>query len=191
MGTIKDWVQKVFIGVCAVILGAFIFFQTENFAMFLVIAIGVFAVINGFFVLYTGVKAGFSHKTKTTLVIRGTLGLVAGIIAIFLPMMIINITWTVMLYILGIQLIASGILELYGVIEMRKMEMPTHARIAEAIVSIVLAVLIMSMPQEIGKTLLRVIGAMVLVYGIVMIVNGYRRRREDEGDIYLHGFDNK
>jgi len=190
MGTVKDWIQKVLIGVCAVILGAFIFFQTENFAMFLVIAIGVFAVINGFFVLHTGIKADFSRRTRNALMLRGILGLAVGILAIFLPMLLVKITWTIMLYILAAQLIISGVLELYGAVEMKKLEMPVNGRIAEAVVSIALAVLIMSMPQEIGRTILKVIGALVLGYGIIMIVHGFRRRKEEE-DIFISSYDSR
>ncbi len=191
MEPMKDWFQKICIGIAAVILGAFIFFQTANFAMFLVIALGVYAVINGFFVLYTGMQAPFAKPMKTAVILRGGISLGIGLFAIFLPMIFLKITWITMLYVIGIQLLISGILGIVNIFEMRKLEMPVTARMVEAVVSIALALLILIMPQQIGETLLKVIGVFVVVYGISMIIRGYKRRKDEEQRYYRTEYNNK
>ncbi len=184
MEPLKDWFQKICIGIAAVILGAFIFFQTANFAMFLVIALGVYAVINGFFVLYTGLQAPFAKPMKTAVILRGGISLGIGIFAIFLPMVFLKVSWIMMLYVIGIQLIISGILGIVNIFEMRKLEMPVTARIIEASISIALALLILIMPQQIGETLLKVIGVFVVVYGVTMIIRGYQRKKDEDHQYY-------
>ncbi len=184
MGPIKDWLQKMFIGIFAVIIGAFIFFQTANFAMFLVIALGIFAVLNGFFILFTGIKAPFEKSAKAVIIARGAVSLTVGLCAVFLPMLFLKITWFTMLYVIGFQLFITGVLGIINAVEMKRYHMPVISRIVEAVISIALALLIIFMPQEIGETLLKVLGVFVVGFGIVMIVKGLSLRKDSDHDYY-------
>jgi len=184
MGPMRDWLQKMFIGIFAVIMGAFIFFQTENFAMFLVIALGIYAVLNGVFTLYTGLRIPLRQAAKLTTIIRGGVSLAIGICAIFLPMIFLKITWITMLYIIGFQLIVSGVLGIMSAIEMKRFGMPIAVRMAEAVVSIALALLIIFMPEQIGETLLKVLGVFVVGYGVMMIIKGFALRGDGDFDYY-------
>ena len=189
----REWLQKVFIGVCAVIIGAFIFFQTANFAMFLVIALGIYAVLNGAFVIYTGVKAPFRKPTRITVVTRGGISLAVGLCAVLLPMTMLRITWITMLYVVGIQLLISGILGIIGALEMHRYGMPIISRMVEAVLSIALALLILFMPEQIGETLLKVLGVFVVGYGIMLVVKGYSLRNDHDFAYYRspHRYDRK
>ncbi len=193
MGPMKEWLQKVFIGICAVIIGAFIFFQTANFAMFLVIALGIYAVLNGIFVIYTGLKAPFHRPTRITMITRGGISLVVGFAAVLLPMTVLRITWITMLYVVGFQLLISGILGVISTLEMKRYGMPVVSRMVEAILSIALALLIIFIPEQIGETLLKVIGVFVVGYGIVLIVKGYRLRNDRDYEYYrsVHSYNHK
>ncbi len=192
MGLVKEWLQKVIIGIFSVIIGAFIFFQTANFAMFLVIALGIYAVLNGFFIVYTGVKAPFQKPVKITVISRGAFSLVVGLCAVFLPMIFLKLTWFTMLYVIGFQLLISGVLGIISALEMKRYEMPIISRLIEAVISIALALLIIFMPQQIGETLLKVLGVFVVGFGIVMIVKGFALRGDTDYDYYrsAHPYNN-
>lgn len=170
-----QWLQTVLLGACALIIGAFIFFQTENFAMFMVIAVGIFAIVNGIIVLRTLNRAKFSKMTRNAILIRGIVSLVIGIFAVGLPVATAKFTWTFMLYVLGVQLILSALFQLFAMFEMRRLHLPVMSQIIEAAIALALAIMIFTMPQEIGQTILKVVGVLVVVYGIIMVASGLKK----------------
>jgi len=184
MGPMREWLQKLLIGIFAVIIGSFIFFQTANFAMFLVIALGIYAVLNGVVVLFTGTRAPLHSRARQAVLIRGGLSLAVGICAVFLPMIFLQVTWFLMLLIVGIHLLISGVLGVVNALDMKRYEIPYVSRMAEAVISIALALLIIFMPQQIGETLLKMLGVIVVGYGIMMIVKGISRRKDNDYSYY-------
>ena len=168
------WMQKLFLGICFMVIGAFIFFQTKGFTMFLAIAIGVYAVVNGVIILSTALRARFSDNMKRTMIIRGAISLGVGLLAILLPILIVNIAWTISLYLLGIQLVISAVLQIYLSIEMRRISLPIMSTVIEIIISLLLAFLVFTMPQEIGRSIVKVSGSIVFVYGLILVVYSLR-----------------
>jgi hypothetical protein len=141
MDNSRKWLQQLVLGASIMVVGAFIFFQTKDFTMFLSIAIGIYVVVNG----------------------------VVGLIAIMLPLVFARITWTFVLYLLGILLVASAAIQIYLALELSKIDVPVYARAVEAGVSILMALLIFTMPDAIGNTILKVAGFIVFGYGLLIV----------------------
>lgn len=170
----KKWMQQLGLGVCTMIIGAFIFFQTKDFTMFLSIAIGIYAVVNGIIVLTTALRTKFSDEVKRAMLIRGSTSLGIGVIALLLPLVFVKVTWTLVLYLLGIQLVASAVMQIYISLELRRLELPIITGVVEAGVSLIMAFLIFTMPQEIGMTILKVAGFIVFAYGLLIVIRALR-----------------
>jgi uncharacterized membrane protein HdeD (DUF308 family) len=171
------WMQKLFLGICTMVIGAFIIFQTKGFTMFLAIAIGIYAVVNGIMTVSAAYKAKLSDQMKRALFVRGAASCLIGLLALLLPVLFVKITWTFVLYLLGIQLLVSAILQIYLSVEMRRLSLPIAASVVEVVVSVVLAFLVFTMPQEIGMTIVRVAGFIVFSYGLVLVVHSFRTHR--------------
>lgn len=174
MGADLKWMQKLFLGICTLAIGAFIFFQNKGFSMFLAISIGVYAVVNGVIVLTAAYKAQFSDQMKRTMFIRGIVSLSIGLLALLMPLLFVKITWTFVLYLLGVQLLVSSVMQIYLCIEMRRIELPVTSTVVEATVSMLLAFLVFTMPQQIGMTIVRVAGFIIFSYGLVLVVQSLR-----------------
>ncbi len=166
----KAWMQRLAIGICTMVIGSFIFFQTKDFTMFLAVAIGIYAVVNGIVVLVTSIKTNLSDKIKKGLVIRGAISLGIGALALLLPIVFAKITWTIAIYILAVQLLAAAGLQIYLSIQMKKVDYPILGSIIEIVISLMLAFLIFTMPQEIGMTIIRVAGIIIFAYGLLLVV---------------------
>ncbi len=174
MFTDKAWMQRLTIGMCTMIVGAFIFFQTKDFTMFLAVAIGIYAIVNGIVVVVTSFKTNLSGSIKKAMVIRGLVSLGIGAVAILMPILFIKITWTFTLYILAVGLLGSAGLQTYLAIEMKKVDYPILGYIIEIVISLLLAFLIFTMPQEIGMTIIRVVGFIIFAYGLILVIKAIR-----------------
>lgn len=174
MNSDKKWLRRLAIGICTMIIGAFIFFQTRDFTMFLSIAIGIYAIVNGILVLVQALKSVFGESLRRSLFIRGGVSLGIGLIALLMPFLFAAVTWTFVLYVLGIQLIASAGLQIYLSIEYKRLEVPVTASVIEICISLALAFLIFTMPQEIGMTIIRVVGFILFAYGLVLVIQSVR-----------------
>lgn len=163
------WLQQLVLGASIMAVGAFIFLQTKDFTMFLSIAIGIYVVVNGVVVLTTGLNTKFSAKVKKAMIIKGIVATAVGLAAILLPLVFARITWTFVLYVLGILLIASAVIQIYVALELSKIDVPVYARAIEAGVSILMALLIFTMPDAIGNTILKVAGFIVFGYGLLIV----------------------
>jgi uncharacterized membrane protein HdeD (DUF308 family) len=169
MDNSRKWLQQLVLGASIMVVGAFIFFQTKDFTMFLSIAIGIYVVVNGVVVLTTGMKTKFSAEVKKAMIIKGIVATAVGLIAIMLPLVFARITWTFVLYLLGILLVASAAIQIYLALELSKIDVPVYARAVEAGVSILMALLIFTMPDAIGNTILKVAGFIVFGYGLLIV----------------------
>ena len=93
-----------------------------------------------------------------------------------------------MLYVLGAYLVLAAALEIYGVIKLRTEGVNTKPFITEIIASIVLAVLLFSVPAAIGLTLIRIIGAGACIAGAGILI---RELRNKETVIYAEDITDK
>jgi uncharacterized membrane protein HdeD (DUF308 family) len=177
MKTTNQWLISILIGAVAIAAGVFLFFQTEEFAKVLVFGIGVFVFINGASALYLATRKGFSQWGRNTYLIRGVLGIVVGLVAILLPLAVAKNIWYTMVYVLGVELALAGILALLNISGLKKQGLSLYRPLANALVSLVLALVIFIMPQESGQVLLSLIAAAAVIYGLTMILIGLNRRK--------------
>jgi uncharacterized membrane protein HdeD (DUF308 family) len=165
----KKWLQQLVLGASIMIIGAFIFFQTKDFTMFLSIAIGIYVVVSGVIVLTTGLRTKFSQEVKKAMIIKGIITSAIGLVALLLPLVFVKVTWTFVLYLLGLLLVSSAVIQIYLAVQLSKIDVPVYTRAIEAGVSILMALLIFTMPDAIGMTILKVAGFIVFGYGLLIV----------------------
>ena len=181
MKSTKQWLQYIILGVIACIAGVFIFFQTENFAKVMVIGIGAFAFVNGSGALFLTVKSQYDEKTRSLLLIRGMLGVIVGIVAVLLPLASNKDIWSLMLYVLAGELTLSVLMTLLSMNGLKKTGTPLTRSLINTGISAALALVIFIMPKESGQLILSVIAAIIVIYGIAMILAGISRKKPASG----------
>ncbi len=173
----KQWLQNMFLGLIAIVAGIVIFFQKEEPSKLMVIGIGIFVFVTGTIALFFALKKTIHDLTRNLLLIRGIIGVVAGIVSILLPLADIGIGWELMRTILGVVLAAGSLLILFSLSGLKKAGMQISGTLATLGISIVLALIIFFTSKVSGKLIISLIAAALVIYGIILIFIGFQKRK--------------
>jgi uncharacterized membrane protein HdeD (DUF308 family) len=171
------WWSLLVPGVIAILAGAFIFFQTDNFVQLLTLTVGFFVLVNGLATVIGAIRATGDSGRRLLTLLRGVLGILIGALALTLPFMFAAIAWSVMLTLVAIQLIVAAILEIAVAYRLRGRGAPMSSALVSAVFSILLAVLLLYAPAAVGVATLRFIAILIMLLGIGLVVTGWRLRR--------------
>ena len=157
----------LFGGLLMIILGLVMLIAPEPFIQVFWVVIGIVVVLEGFVTLFSVRTEVADPRVRGMLLIRSLLGIVVGLVAVFLPMLVAKVSWTVMLYILAIEMIVSAVMQFFVAHDLRALSLPARDYIIEAILLIALAVILFMFPLQIGKIFIRIAGAAVIIAGCV------------------------
>ena len=157
----------LFGGLLMIILGLVMLIAPEPFIQVFRVVIGIAVVLEGFVTLFSVRTEVADPRVRGMLLIRSLLGIVVGLVAVFLPMLVAKVSWTVMLYILAIEMIVSAVMEFFVAHDLCALDLPARDYIIEAILLIVLAVILFMFPKEIGMIVVRIAGVAVIIGGCV------------------------
>ena len=134
-----------------------------------VIILGIESVANGIYQLIYTRKLFPDSTFQYSVLIRGMLSVVIGLLAFFLPLRFAAMLWTVMLYVLAVYLLVGSMLLLYSIGKLRDSGIDRRQFVIEAVVSIILALIMLLIPVDIGTTLVRIAGFVLLLVGSAFI----------------------
>ncbi|MCU0312300.1 MAG: DUF308 domain-containing protein [Acidimicrobiales bacterium] len=157
------------IGALALIAGIVLLFWPDRTITVVARVVGILILVVGF---GQAIEAVTTHRKGSywgLLLLRGVVNLVAGALLLFWP----SITVTVIVWLLGIELVLSGILGLIASTQVPK-DMGKSGIVVQALVAIVLGIIIMVWPSA-TLTVMAVLGAIVLiVLGVMFLVSGFQ-----------------
>ncbi len=141
-----------------------------------VIILGLFALANGAYNLIhvRSLIEGASYKKIVT--IRAITSIIVGFAAISLPLLFVEIVWTVMVYIMATYLILSAIAELISASKLKEVGISQKVITTEIIASFVLAIILFILAGEIAYIFIRVIGIILLLFSISLAVWEWKNR---------------
>ena len=154
------------IGILSIIIGLMMLIVPRQCIKAIVVILGIFSIGNGIFNLLSIRKLIADSNFVKTITIRGTISIIVGLLAILLPLVFAGILWTVMVYTLAFYLLISSGMEIYSTIKMRQVGINTKPYIAEIIGSIVIAIILLIIPAEIGTLIIRFLGLAIMLVGI-------------------------
>ncbi len=164
------------IGILSAVIGLLMIFAPEACIKVTVILMGITAIINGLYNLFTVrtlLQDTYFSRVVTT---RGIISLVIGIIAVALPLVLAGTLWTIMLYVLGGYLLLSAFSEVYMTAKIKQAGYGTKYYLGEIILSVILAVILFTMPAAIGYTLVRILGILLILFGAGFIGLEWKNR---------------
>jgi uncharacterized membrane protein HdeD (DUF308 family) len=133
----------------------------------LVLLYGAYALTDGVFAVVAGVRGGLWG-----MVVVGLLGIAAGAIAFVWP----GITALALLYVIAIASIARGVFEIAAAVALRKEIEHEWLLAAAGALSIAFGVLVALFPGAGAVSLVWLIGAFAMVFGVALIGLGFRLR---------------
>ena len=157
------------IGVLAIIIGLMMLIVPHQCIKAIVIILGVFSVGNGVYNLFAIRRLIADSDFAITITIRGIISIIVGLLAILLPLIFAGVIWTIMVYILAFYLLISSGMEIYGATKMKKVGINTKPYIAEIIGSIIIALILLIIPAEIGTLIVRLLGIAIMIVGIGLL----------------------
>ncbi len=155
----------LFGGLLLILLGLVMLIAPSRFIGFFWVLIGIAVILEAFITLFSVRPEIADPRARKMLLIRSILGIAVGLVAVFLPLFIAGTVWTVMLYILGIEMIVSAVMEFFVVRDLRALGLPVRDYVIEALLLIALAVILFIFPLQIGIVFIRIAGVAVVIAG--------------------------
>ncbi|MEM9775538.1 MAG: DUF308 domain-containing protein [Chloroflexota bacterium] len=165
----RGWIGLLIRGLLIAIAGGFIIFYPENFIRLLTVVIGAWMVVSGFVTLIGSFGIRNDNRRRNTSLIRSILNIVIGGLAVAMPFLVAQTWWTILLFIVAIQLCIAAVMEIVIGFRMRSSGLPAGGAFAGAAISIAIAVILFLAPEFLGATLVTLIGVSILVLGVIMM----------------------
>ena len=169
-----NWWGLALRGLAAIVLGVLCFVLTGMALAFLVALFVAYLLIDGVVALVVGIR------TRSWLVgIEGVLGIVAGMAAALFP----AITALVLALIIGAWAVVTGGLEIWAAVRLRRVIRNEWALIVGGMASLIFGVLMFIFPGAGLVTIVWIIGAYGIVFGILLLIAAFnlRARRDEVG----------
>jgi uncharacterized membrane protein HdeD (DUF308 family) len=168
----RNWWAVLLRGIAAVIFGLVAFLWPGITGIALVLLFGAYAFVDGIFALVSAIRAAESHERWVAFAIEGILGLVFAAITLFdlrLAAFALYVTiaaWAVL----------TGILELVASVQLRKVIPNDWLLVLGGVASIVFGILMIVYPLLGALTVIWLIGAYAILFGVILIGFSLRLR---------------
>jgi uncharacterized membrane protein HdeD (DUF308 family) len=169
----RAWSVLLLRGIANVLFALVAFLQPGLTLVALVLVWGVYAVVDGAMALTTGIAARRSGGSSWPLLVAGTSGLVAGIVACVWP----GVTLLVLLTMMSVWAVIRGILEIAAAVRLRHVLPRAWLLGASGAASIGLGLLLILRPAIALVTLVYLAGAAALLFGTLSIALALHLRR--------------
>jgi uncharacterized membrane protein HdeD (DUF308 family) len=147
---------------------------------FLVTLFGVYALFDGVLAIVSTIKAVQGHRRWGPFLIEGVIGILFGLYAIVFP---IGAAAAFVTFV-AVWAIFTGILEIMAAIRLRRHIQGEWVLILLGVLSVLLGVILLASPVAGAVFLVSVFAAYGLIFGILLIVLGFRVQRVPESVVY-------
>jgi uncharacterized membrane protein HdeD (DUF308 family) len=174
MVLVGNWWAFVLRGIVSILFGLLAFAMPGMALLSLVFLFGFYAIADGVFNLVAAFRrTGAEQQPWWALLIEGVLGIIGGLIALFVP----GLTALVLLYIIAGWAIATGVFEVIAAIRLRKQITGEWLLILSGVLSLAFGCLLFLFPGAGALAVVLWIGAYAIVSGIMLIALGTRLRK--------------
>ncbi len=157
-------------------LGVILIFAPTLIVKVAVIIGGLYAIKNGVYSLVSVCPNIANEKSKKTAKTRAIISIIIGLVAVVLPLVLAGIVWTIMLYVLAVYFLSYAITEFGRLQRLKSAGIVDKVFTTDVIVGLVLALVLFLLPNEIGGTLLRIIGGILVVASSTLIFAVFKSR---------------
>ncbi len=167
----RSWWVTVLRGVLAIGLGIFAWGRPDLFWGSLVLVIGVYLVVDGLFTIGAAIQGTTSDRWLHLL--EGVAGVGLGAVVFAYP----DLAGTAIVIVVGVWAVVTGILEILSAYRLRKeIDDEWFLGIGGAL-SVGLGIILLARPQFGQVTTTYVLGTYGIIFGVVLVLLGFRLRR--------------
>lgn len=168
----RNWWALVIRGIAAILFGVLAFVWPGLTVLALVILFAAFAAVDGVFALVAAWRAAEGRRQWWPLALEGVAGIGVAVLTAVWP----DATAFALLFLIAAWALATGVLEIWAAIRLRKVIEGEWLLALVGVASIVFAVLIVIFPGEGAVGIVWAIGTYAVVFGVLLISLGLRLR---------------
>jgi uncharacterized membrane protein HdeD (DUF308 family) len=173
----KNWGWIALRGAAAVIFGVLAFAWPVKALFVLVLFFGAYALVEGIFALIAAFRVRDGGKPMWSFVVIGILGIAAGIVTFLWP----GITALALLSLIAVWALFMGVFQIVAAVRLRKEITHEWLLGLSGLLSVVFGVAMLARPVEGLLAIVWVIAAYSIVFGILLIVLGFRLKNRASG----------
>lgn len=166
-GLARNWWLLAIRGIAGILFGIGAFVWPGLTLSVLILLVGAYALVDGLFALIAGIGA-----RRWLMALEGLAGLILGVLTFVWP----GITALVLLYFIAMWSIITGVFEIAMAVQLRKVIANEWMLILSGILSLILGFVLIVYPGAGALSLIWLIGAYALIFGIVTLGLAFRLR---------------
>ncbi len=170
----RHWWVVALRGLAAIVFGILTLIWPGVTLTVLVLLFGAYAIVDGILSLYVAVRSGGNHVWAPLL--EGIVGIVAGLVAFFLP----GLTALALLFVIAAWAILTGILEVIGAVRLRRVISNEWMLIFSGVLSVIFGLVLIAQPGAGALAVVWLIGIYAVIFGIAMLGLAWRLRGMQE-----------
>ncbi len=168
----QNWWLVILRGIFGILFGLAAFVWPAITWLTLIVMFGIYAIVDGLVAIITGLSRTKDSPRWWTFLLEGLISIGAGVVALIWP----GLTSLVLVYMIASWAVITGILEIVAAIRLRNEITNEWMLGVGGLVSIALGVLLFLRPVAGGLAIIWTIAAYALIFGVLLVVLGFRRR---------------
>jgi uncharacterized membrane protein HdeD (DUF308 family) len=168
----RGWRRMLVRGIAAILFGIFTWLAPGITLVALVLLFGCYALVDGALASWIAVAARKRTENWWLLLLAGLVGIGVGIITLTSP----GVTAVALLFYMAIWAIARGVLEIVAALRLRDEIEGEWLFIVSGLFSVAFGVLLMAKPGAGALTVLWLVAAYAVVFGIVLVMLAFKAR---------------
>lgn len=166
------WWALALRGVVAILFGIVAVATPGLTLAIIVLLFGVYALIDGIVAIVTAIRAAHGHRRWGAFLVEGIVGIVAGLVALFVPV----VALAFLIYLVGAWAIITGVLEITAAMRLRQHVPGEWLLILTGIVSIIFGIAVFAAPVVGVVAIALWLGIYALMFGILLLTLAFRLR---------------
>ena len=169
----KYWWAMAWRGVAGIIFGILAFVMPVLTLAVLVLMFGAYALVDGILNVIAVLSGRSGARPWWALLVAGLAGIAAGLVTFFMP----GLTALALTYVIAVWALAVGALEIIAAIRLRKVITNEWWLALSGALAVVFGGVLMLAPGAGALAVVLWIGAYAFVYGVFLVLLGFRLRR--------------
>lgn len=174
---VKNWWVVAVVGVLAIILGIYTFFNPGLTLAAMVAAFGAYALISGIVQVVGGVRGGatvgLEGTSRTWLIVAGAIGVIAGIVTFVYPGLTVAALYTLV----AVWAVLAGLAQVAVAIVHRKELSHTWLVALGGVASLALGAYLLARPAVGLVALVYAVGIFALIHGVFLLAGSLMLKR--------------
>jgi len=168
----RNWGLFALRGLFAILFGVVALVWPQATLMALVLLFGAYALVDGIFAVAFGI-ASYGHNQRWwAVLLEGLAGIIIGLLTFFWP----DTTAFVLLYFIAAWALVTGVLEIVAAIQFRRVIHNEWLMVLSGLLSVVFGVLLVVFPSAGAVSLVWLIGAYAIFFGVLLISFAFHLR---------------